>query len=200
MVGRRIAQSLRPARFTPRLADPAHRAAAAAAHPIPEWDRTLHPEKYRPPPETNLTMTEMVMGTSSYMSPEQCRGLPSDRRADVFNTGVVLYELLTGVRPFAGSMEAVTYKICHEHPRPPSQIARFELPPSLDGVIARALAKDPADRFPDARAFQLALRLAGGDATGAGDTAHDSDEFVRLVAEHIGTQERNAFLREIAAE
>jgi eukaryotic-like serine/threonine-protein kinase len=120
---------------------------------------------------TNLTMTGMVMGTPSYMSPEQCRGLPSDHRADVFSTGVVLYELLTGARPFAGSIEAVTYGICHEHPRPPSEIAAMALPPSMDALVARSLAKDPAERFPDARAFQVALRLVAGEVAGnSGET------------------------------
>jgi eukaryotic-like serine/threonine-protein kinase len=120
---------------------------------------------------TNLTMTGMVMGTPSYMSPEQCRGLPSDHRADVFSTGVVLYELLTGARPFAGSIEAVTYGICHEHPRPPSEIAAMALPPSMDALVARALAKDPAERFPDARVFQVALRLVAGEVAGnSGET------------------------------
>jgi eukaryotic-like serine/threonine-protein kinase len=112
-----------------------------------------------------------VMGTPSYMSPEQCRGLPSDHRADVFSTGVVLYELLTGARPFAGSIEAVTYGICHEHPRPPSEIAAMALPPSMDALVARSLAKDPAERFPDARAFQVALRLVAGEVAGnSGET------------------------------
>ncbi|HET7135615.1 MAG TPA: protein kinase, partial [Casimicrobiaceae bacterium] len=58
---------------------------------------------------TTLTMTGMVMGTPSYMAPEQCRALPSDHRADLFSAGVVLYELLTGARPFVGSMESVAY-------------------------------------------------------------------------------------------
>ena len=69
-------------------------------------------------------MTGMVMGTPSYMSPEQCQGLPSDHRADLFSVGVVLYELLTGVKPFAGSVESIAYKICHEDPRPPSRFRR----------------------------------------------------------------------------
>ena len=112
---------------------------------------------------TTLTMTGMVMGTPTYMAPEQCRGLPSDHRADLFSTGVVLYELLTGTRPFSGTMESVTYRICHEHPRPASEICTFPLPPSMDALLDKALAKDPLDRFADARAFALALRLACGE-------------------------------------
>jgi eukaryotic-like serine/threonine-protein kinase len=116
---------------------------------------------------TSLTMTGMVMGTPSYMAPEQCRGLPSDLRADLFSAGVVLYELLTCTRPFAGSMEAVAYAICHDHPRPASELTAFPLAPAMDALIARALAKDPADRFADARAFQQALRLAAGESSSA---------------------------------
>jgi eukaryotic-like serine/threonine-protein kinase len=123
---------------------------------------------------TTLTMTGMVMGTPSYMAPEQCRGLPSDARADLFSVGVVLYELLAGRRPFDGSMEAIAYRICHERHRPASEIAPFALPPGIDALLDRALAKDPADRFADARTFEMALRSAvageaeapmGGEAT-----------------------------------
>jgi eukaryotic-like serine/threonine-protein kinase len=116
---------------------------------------------------TTLTMTGMVMGTPTYMAPEQCRGMPSDHRADLFSAGVVLYELLTGTRPFAGSMEAVTYKICHEQPRRASEVCPFAIPPAIDALIDKALAKNPADRFSDARAFELALRVACGAPAGA---------------------------------
>jgi len=120
---------------------------------------------------TTLTMTGMVMGTPTYMAPEQCRGLPSDHRADLFSAGVVLYELLTGTRPFAGSMEAVTYKICHEHPRPASEICPLPVPAAIDALLDRALAKEPGERFPDARAFEVALRDACGTAqTYGGET------------------------------
>ena len=115
---------------------------------------------------TTLTMTGMVMGTPSYMAPEQCRGLASDHRADLFSTGVVLYELLTGTRPFAGSMESVAYKICHEQPPPASALCPFAIPPSIDALLDKALAKEPSDRFADARAFALALRLACGEPIG----------------------------------
>src|SRR5438552_10206657 len=91
---------------------------------------------------SNLTMTGMVMGTPSYMSPEQCRGIATDRRSDLFSAGVVLYELLTGEKPFGGAVETITYKICYEEPRPPSQIAKLELPADIDDVVALALAKD----------------------------------------------------------
>jgi serine/threonine-protein kinase len=112
---------------------------------------------------SNLTMTGMVMGTPSYMAPEQCLGLPSDHRADLFSVGVVLYELLTGVKPFEGTVESVAYRICHQEPRPPSELSPLELPPALDGLVATALAKRPEDRFQHARAFHFALRLAAGD-------------------------------------
>jgi eukaryotic-like serine/threonine-protein kinase len=117
---------------------------------------------------SNLTMTGMVMGTPSYMAPEQCQGLPSDHRADVFSAGVVLYELLTGLKPFAGSIETIAYKICHEQPRPPSELSALALSASMDALVATALAKRPDDRFQHARAFDLAIRLAAGAAQGPG--------------------------------
>ena len=116
---------------------------------------------------SNMTMTGMVMGTPSYMAPEQCQGLPSDHRADLFSVGVVLYELLTGARPFEGSVESIAYKICHENPRAPSELSPLTLPPAMDGLVATALAKRPDDRFQQARAFSFALRLAAGEETRA---------------------------------
>lgn len=107
---------------------------------------------------TNLTMAGMVIGTPSYMSPEQCRGLEVDARSDLFSAGVVLYELLTGDKPFKGSLEAVTYKICHEAPPPPSALSKLKLPSAVDALLAKALAKNAADRFQTARAFREALQ------------------------------------------
>ncbi len=109
---------------------------------------------------SNLTNAGMVMGTPSYMSPEQCQGKEIDRRSDLFSSGVVLYELLTGEKPFAGSIEAIAFKICYEEARPPSELSKLELSPALDAIVATALAKDPTTRFQNAKAFNRALRLA----------------------------------------
>ena len=116
---------------------------------------------------SSLTMTGMVMGTPSYMSPEQCQGRDSDHRTDLFSAGVVLYELLTGERPFTGSPELIAYKICHEAPKPASQLTSLALPPSLDDVLDTALAKAPEQRFQNALAFRNALQVAAGVSPGS---------------------------------
>jgi serine/threonine-protein kinase len=107
---------------------------------------------------SNLTTVGMVIGTPSYMSPEQCKGRDADARSDLFSAGVVLYELLTGRKPFTGTVEAIAHKICYEDPPPPSTVSPIKLPEAVDPVVATALAKDPAKRFPSARAFGDALR------------------------------------------
>ena len=108
---------------------------------------------------STLTQTGMIVGTPSYMAPEQYIGLGIDRRADIFSAGIVLYELLTGAKPFEGSTESVGYKICHEPHRSPS-LVNVSLPIGLDVVINRALAKKPEDRFSSAREFSHALHSA----------------------------------------
>ena len=120
---------------------------------------------------SSLTMTGLVMGTPSYMAPEQCQGKASDHRADLFSAGVVFYELVTGRKPFVGALESIAYQICHEDPPPPSQVSAIELPSGMDPLMATALAKDPELRFQNARAFQFALRLAAGEAAPAASAA-----------------------------
>jgi serine/threonine-protein kinase len=100
----------------------------------------------------------MVIGTPSYMSPEQCMGREADARSDLFSAGVVLYELLSGRKPFTGSVEGMSYRICHEEPEPPSRLSPLRLPDAVDRLVATALAKDPDKRFATARAFSDALR------------------------------------------
>ena len=116
---------------------------------------------------TSLTMTGMVMGTPSYMSPEQCQGKDSDHRTDLFSAAIVIYELLTGERPFTGSPEMIAYKICHEPPKPASQVSALGLPPGVDDVLDTALAKVPEQRFQNALAFRNALQGVTGVSSGA---------------------------------
>jgi serine/threonine protein kinase len=88
-------------------------------------------------------------GTPSYMSPEEVRGEPTDHRSDIFSFGVVCYELLTYSKPFSADSDyAITYKILQSEPDALGSIAP-ELPPELEPVIARALTKDPAARYPN---------------------------------------------------
>ncbi len=105
-----------------------------------------------------------TVGTLKYMSPEQVAGKGVDASSDLFSAGIVLYQLLTGVRPFDGEgyLDIVS-KIVKEDPTPPSQIVGA-LPPSLDAVVAKALAKSKLDRFADAASFAAALKAAVNNA------------------------------------
>jgi len=125
---------------------------------------------------SNLTNAGMVMGTPSYMSPEQCQGKEVDRRSDLFSAGVVLYELLTGEKPFSGSIEAIAFKICYEEAKPPSEISKLAVSPALDAIVATALAKDPAVRFQNAKAFNRALRLSLDPDVGIKRETQDATE------------------------
>ncbi|HKN09541.1 MAG TPA: serine/threonine-protein kinase [Pseudomonadota bacterium] len=136
---------------------------------------------------SNLTNAGMVMGTPSYMSPEQCQGKEIDRRSDLFSCGVVLYELLAGEKPFAGSIEAIAFKICYEEARAPSELSKLELPPALDAIVATALAKDPATRFQNAKAFNRALRLALDPEINIKREAQDATE-INLAAVKLQAQ------------
>ncbi|MFQ5707426.1 MAG: protein kinase [bacterium] len=97
-----------------------------------------------------LTQTGSVVGTPYYMSPEQIEGRKVDGASDVFSLGVVLYEMLTGKRPFDGeSIPSIVYKIVHKKPTPPSKHHAC-LPREIDRILGRALAKDPPGRYPTA--------------------------------------------------
>jgi serine/threonine protein kinase len=106
------------------------------------------------------TQAGTVVGTPAYMSPEQLQGLPIDRRTDVFSAGVILYQFLTGQKPFTGEGAwTVQKKIVQDDPPAPSSI-NVALSPEFDRVVAKALAKDPNQRFATAREFSQALRRA----------------------------------------
>jgi eukaryotic-like serine/threonine-protein kinase len=113
---------------------------------------------------SNFTQRGDMLGTPSYMSPEQYMGESIDGRSDIFSAGVILYELLTGERPFTGdSSGQIMQKILHETPVDPSEL-NPQVPPSVDWVLQKALAKDADDRFSSAREFQAALYNAIPDA------------------------------------
>ena len=110
-----------------------------------------------------MTMAGMVVGTVSYMAPEQALGHTVDHRSDLFSLGVVLYELSTGRMPFAGTTATeIIDRILHEVPVPPS---RFDpaIPTTFDNVLARALEKSPTFRYQSARDIQHDLRLVQRD-------------------------------------
>ena len=114
-------------------------------------------------PALSLTQTGTTIGTAAYMAPEQATGEKLGPQADLYAVGIVLYELLTGQLPFSGpSPVQVMYQHVNEPPAPPRSINR-EISPPLDAVILRALAKRPADRYPDAESMRLALVNAGID-------------------------------------
>ena len=111
--------------------------------------------------DSDLTLDGTQMGTPGYMSPEQFTARqPVDSRTDIWSSGVVLYEMLTGKRPFGGgNMTAVMHRVLNDTPEPPSR-AVADLSPAFDAVVSRALDKDPAKRFPSAAAFAEALQAA----------------------------------------
>jgi len=106
---------------------------------------------------STLTRTGMMMGTPSHMAPEQLLGQRADARADVFSAGGVLYQLLTGQRPFHGTLASVMHQVAWVDPEMPSA-RNPEVPPAFDAVVAKAMAKRPEDRYQSAVAFRDAIR------------------------------------------
>jgi eukaryotic-like serine/threonine-protein kinase len=105
-----------------------------------------------------VQQTTHVMGTPSYMSPEQVKGRPVDGRTDIFSLGVVMYEMLTNEKPFPGqSITTVIYKIVNEEPIPPRQL-NPSLHPGLNEIVMRALAKEPEERYQSCRELLEDLR------------------------------------------
>lgn len=109
---------------------------------------------------SQMTQTGSIVGTVQYLSPEQANGQPVDRRSDLYSTGVVLYELLTGRVPFDGEAPvSIALKHVNELPVPPGQL-RPGIPPALEAVVLRSLEKDPNRRFQTAEEFIAALEQA----------------------------------------
>ena len=113
---------------------------------------------YLPSSERLETVTGVIIGTVSYMSPEQARAEKLDQRTDIFSLGVVLYEMVAGERPFKGKSTIDTlHEIINREPPPVTQV-NSQTPPELADILARALAKEPSERYQHAGDFELDLR------------------------------------------
>ncbi|MFI9238976.1 protein kinase [Streptomyces sp. NPDC053079] len=116
---------------------------------------------------TSMTQTGMVVGTPQYLSPEQALGRGVDARSDLYSVGIMLFELLTGRLPFdADSPLAIAYAHVQEEPVAPSTINR-SIPPAVDALVARALKKNPNERFPSAEAMRDECARVAGTAQAA---------------------------------
>ncbi len=118
-----------------------------------------------------MTQAGQILGTPNYMSPEQVKGRKVDGRSDIFALGVILYELVTGEKPFGGqNITTVIYKIINENPIPPRELDAT-IHPGLSFVISKALAKSPEERFQTCRELSEALKnyknMGGGPAPNA---------------------------------
>jgi serine/threonine-protein kinase len=108
---------------------------------------------------TELTEVGVPYGTATYAAPEQARGDRVDKRADIFSLGVLLYEMLSGTWPFRGKTTIdVRHAVLHDAPRPISEWRSSPIPPRLQQIIDRALAKEPKDRFQNMEDFRNELR------------------------------------------
>jgi eukaryotic-like serine/threonine-protein kinase len=120
---------------------------------------------------SQMTEAGSIIGTAQYLSPEQARGAPVDQTSDLYSTGIVLYELLTGTVPFTGETPVeIAMKHLSQVPEPPS-FHRAEVPRDLDYVALRALAKDPADRYHSAEEMDSDLERIGRGIGVSAETA-----------------------------
>ncbi|MEZ5617759.1 MAG: serine/threonine-protein kinase [Rhodocyclaceae bacterium] len=118
---------------------------------------------------SNLTQAGSVLGTPSYMSPEQFMGQTVDGRSDLFSAGVILYQFLTGEKPFTGALTTIMHKVLKEEPAAPSEL-NVQVPRPLDALMRKALAKRPDERFQSGREFAIALRMAAAGQAVPGDS------------------------------
>lgn len=148
----------------------------------------------------NVAQTSAVLGTANYFSPEQARGEAVDARTDLYSTGVVLYQLLTGRTPFDGdSPVAVAYQHVSEMPTPPNTV-NASVSPALSAVVMRALAKDRFERFQSAAEFKEDLEIAAGGKIP--DRAPASDDFNATLfgVNPASTAASEATLRRLASD
>ncbi|HTB45824.1 MAG TPA: protein kinase [Acetobacteraceae bacterium] len=124
---------------------------------------------------SSMTQAGTVLGTPAYMSPEQFMGQVVDARTDIYSSGVLLYQLLTGERPFEGGMSAIMHKALNTDPPLPSQIS-VTCPQAFDGVVRKAMAKRPEERFQSATEFLEALQAAASGRSLAAAVPDEPDD------------------------
>lgn len=119
---------------------------------------------------STLTQAGSVLGTPSYMSPEQFMGQTVDGRSDLFSAGVILYQFLTGEKPFTGALTTIMHKVLKEDPAAPSEL-NVQVPRPFDALVRKALAKRPDERFQSGREFAAALQAAAAGTLPGDDDA-----------------------------
>ncbi len=130
---------------------------------------------------SSLTQIGTVMGTPAYMAPEQFMGQTVDLRTDIYSSGVLLYQLLTGERPFDGSMTSIMHKALNVVPPKPSDLSVL-CPAALDAVVSKAMAKRREDRYASASEFAAAIRAASAPAEPPPAAAEEGETLVAAAA------------------
>src|ERR1700761_2697846 len=139
-----------------------------------------------------MTQVGTIMGTPAYMSPEQFKGEAVDGRTDIYSAGVVFYQMLVGERPFDGTVTGIMHKVLHTQPSWPSAVS-VGAPAALDGIVAKAMAKHPEERFATAEEFSRSMRQAI-EATSATRMAPD-EIVVPAAAPDIGASRVRAAIQ-----
>jgi hypothetical protein len=147
---------------------------------------------------TEFTVPGQVLGTPSFMAPEQFLGGSVDGRADLFSLGIILYWMLTGVKPFTGeSAASISFKLVYEDPAPATQVSPT-LHPDFDTVLSRALAKDPAARYQSGKEFAQDLkRLRQGDLPKVAEVPRNGPDRTQIIG-HAIRQLMSRMLRSVA--
>ena len=127
---------------------------------------------------STLTQIGTVLGSPSYMSPEQFMGQTVDGRSDLYSAGVVLYQLLTAEIPFTGAFTTIMHRVLHENAPPPSAL-NVQVPKGFDEVLRRAMAKRPDERYQSASEFQQAIVAASSASSAAAAAMAGSETLVR---------------------
>jgi len=141
------------------------------------------------------TRPGVIIGTIAYMSPEQASGKPLDARSDIFAFGVVLYEMLSGRKPFEGATELETLQlIIHGTPKP----LRDALPVTVRAVVERALEKEPADRYQAMREMFVDLRRVTGESGKAAAPSQPQEEFKSAIGTAQRERESESAIRSLA--